>query len=106
MQNNKQEPLNNNHKPTTNKKPSREIALIIYDEFDLFWGQYPLKRGKDKALEAWAKKKPPIDDVLQALQWQKQSEQWQKNNGQFIPNPATYLNQGRWKDEPPVEELW
>ena len=39
-------------------------------------------------------------------QWQKQTEQWSKNNGQFIPNPSTYLNQGRWKDEAPVEELW
>jgi len=104
--NNKQEPLNTKHKPSTKKKPTREIALVTNDDFDLFWKAYPSKRGKDKALEAWAKKQPPITDVIQALQWQQQSEQWQKNGGQYIPNPATYLNQGRWKDEPPVEELW
>jgi hypothetical protein len=30
---------------------------------------------------------------------QKTSAQWQKDNGQYIPNPATWLNQGRWDDE-------
>jgi len=104
--NNNHKPLTTNHKPITNIKPSREIALVVSDNFDVFWNQYPLKRGKDKALEAWTKKQPPIADVIQALQWQRNSEQWQKNGGQYIPNPATYLNQGRWKDEPPVEELW
>lgn len=27
-----------------------------------------------------------------------QNEQWRKDNGQYIPNPATWLNQGRWDD--------
>ena len=39
-------------------------------------------------------------DILTALNWQKKSEQWLKDNGQFIPYPATYLNQRRWEDEP------
>ena len=30
---------------------------------------------------------------------QKLSRQWQKDGGQYIPNPATWLNQGRWEDE-------
>lgn len=101
--NNKHKPLNTKHKPSTKKKPTREIALVVDDDFDLFWKAYPSKRGKDKALESWMKKNPMIDEVLQALQWQTQSEQWKRG---YIPNPATYLNQGRWKDEPPVEELW
>jgi uncharacterized protein YdaU (DUF1376 family) len=101
--NNNHKPLNNNHKPTTNKKPSCEIALVSTDNFDVFWNAYPTKVGRDKAIESWNKKKPPIADVIQALQWQRQSEQWKKG---YIPNPTTYINQGRWKDEPPVEELW
>lgn len=87
-------------------KPSCEIALVTLDNFDVFWQQYPKKVGKDSAIKSWNKLKPDVVEVIQSLQWQKQSEQWQKNNGQFIPNPATYINQGRWKDEPPVEELW
>lgn len=92
--------------PLPAKKTSREIALVVDDDFNLFWKSYPKKSAPDAAKKSWNKLKPNVTDVLNALQWQKQSEQWQKNGGQFIPNPATYLNQGRWKDEPPVEELW
>jgi hypothetical protein len=90
-------------------KPSRAVALVneyVDDGFNQFYEAYPKKVGRDAALKSWQKVKPPIDDVIYALAWQKQSEQWHKNNGQFIPNPSTYLNQGRWKDEAPVEELW
>jgi hypothetical protein len=78
-----------------NKTIGRAEALD--DGFDEFWNFYPKKVGKDKAKTEWNKKKPKIDDVLKALNWQKESEQWDKG---FIPNPATYLSQGRWKDEP------
>jgi hypothetical protein len=91
------------------KKPSRAAALVnkyVDDGFNQFWEAYPKKVGRDAALKSWEKVKPPIDDVIYSLAWQKKTEQWSKNNGQFIPNPSTYLNQGRWKDEMPVEELW
>lgn len=91
------------------KKPSRAVALVneyVDDGFNQFWEAYPKKVGRDAALKSWEKVKPPIDDVIYSLGWQKQTEQWIKNNGQFIPNPSTYLNQGRWKDEAPIEELW
>jgi hypothetical protein len=90
-------------------KPSRAVALVneyVDDGFNQFWEAYPKKVGRDAALKSWEKVKPPIDDVIYSLAWQKQTEQWHKNNGQFIPNPSTYLNQGRWKDEAPIEELW
>jgi hypothetical protein len=92
-------------KDKTDIKPSRAVALVV-DDFDVFWKAYPKKSGTDAAKKSWNKLKPNITEVLNALQWQRKSEQWQKNGGQYIPNPATYLNQGRWKDEPPVEELW
>ena len=80
-------------------------------EFLDFWKAYPKKVGKDKALSAWNKKKPPLIEVLQALQWQTISDGWIKDNGKYIPNPATYLNDGRWQDEPPInsrlsDEQW
>lgn len=95
-------PLTINHKPLTKVKPSREVALVS-DGFDEFWSLYPKKSDKDAARKAWDKKKPPLDDVLRALEWQKQSDQWKRG---YIKNPATYLNAGSWQDEPPVEELW
>lgn len=70
------------------------------DDFDRFWDAYPKKVGKVDAKKAWVKNKPPIDDVLIALLWQSKSDQWLKDGGQYIPNPSTYINQGRWHDEP------
>jgi len=84
--------------PIQVKIAPRESA--IDDGFHEFWNFYPKKVGKDAAHKAWKKQKPNVDDVLQALTWQKESSQWFKNNGAFIPNPATYINEGRWKDEP------
>lgn len=71
----------------------------INNTFDVFWSSFPKKVGKGAAKKAWQKKKPPLDQVLAALEVQKKSKQWQKEDGQFIPNPSTWLNQERWQDE-------
>lgn len=71
-------------------------------EFDSFWKMYPRKTGKGSAWKAWEKAKPEISTVEAALRWQIRSEQWTKDGGQFIPHPATWLNQRRWEDEPPA----
>jgi hypothetical protein len=73
------------------------------EDFAIFWSEYPTKVGKDAAYASWKKKKPRLDDVMFALSWQKQSKNWTKEDGKYIPMPATYLNQGRWKDEEPIE---
>lgn len=65
-----------------------------------FWAMYPKKVGKDCALKSWNTKKPPIDKCLFTLGWQIKSADWLKENGKYIPMPATWLNQGRWNDEP------
>lgn len=70
--------------------------------FDLFWKAYPKKVGKGAAEKAWKKISKPseiLGKIVLALQWQKKSEQWTRDNGQFIPHPATYLNEKRWDDE-------
>lgn len=68
--------------------------------FNEFWTAYPRKTGKKAALKAWkaAKDKPDIQTIIAAITAQKASQQWQKDGGQFIPHPATWLNQGRWAD--------
>ena len=75
----------------------------IDDGFNIFWNMYPRKVGRAKAEIAWKKHKPNIDNVVNTLTWQKNSKQWYKQDGDFIPNPATYINQHRWKDEPTEE---
>ena len=77
------------------------------DGFDSFWKQYPKKVGKGAAKKAWAKLKPGeklVQQILGAVAEQKESLQWNKEDGQYIPHPATWLNQERWGDE--LESLY
>jgi len=67
-----------------------------------FWSKYPSKVGKGAAWKAWKKIKSPstmIDTIITAINEQAMTEKWKKDNGQYIPNPATWLNQTRWEDE-------
>jgi hypothetical protein len=70
-------------------------------EFERFWSEYPRKEGKDAAWREWLKRSPS-DDLLEAMiakvRMQRASAQWQKDGGQFIPQPRTWLHQGRWQD--------
>ena len=68
-------------------------------DFDLFWRAYPKKIGKAAAKKSFAKVKVNINTLISAVEQQKLSDQWRKDNGQYIPNPTTWLNQGRWDDE-------
>ena len=75
-------------------------------DFDRFWASYPKKVGKQAALKAFdrARKIAPVDTMLAALARQRESDQWKRDNGRYIPNPATWLNQGRWDDELATQE--
>ena len=77
----------------------------IDERFERFWNSYPRKQGKGAAEKAWKKIhiNGRYDKLLAALEFQKQSDQWRKDHGQFIPNPATWLNQRRWEDEVGIE---
>jgi uncharacterized protein YdaU (DUF1376 family) len=86
---------------TNNLITNNQLNTIVQNDFDLFWNNYPKKTGKEAARKSFNKIRPNIEVVLKALEWQKKSEQWFKNGGQFIPNPATWINQHRWNDEPP-----
>jgi len=68
--------------------------------FELFWKPYPKKVGKPAALKAFKSQhiNGELNLLLADIESKKSSDAWTKNNGQFIPNPATYLNQRRWED--------
>lgn len=85
----------------SNKEPIKENKYSIRrkNDFDLFWSSYPKKVGKKAAQKAFSHVKVPVETLLTAIERQKCSAQWSRDNGQYIPNPATWLNQGRWEDE-------
>ena len=83
----------------TDKDKETDKDNILFSEF---WNLYPKKVGKGNALKTWNRIKHPkevLDKIKIALAWQITSNQWTKEHGQYIPNPATYLNQNRWEDE-------
>ena len=67
--------------------------------FDRFWAAYPKKVGKQAAKKAFGRVKVPVETLVSAIEQQKCSRQWTRDNGDYIPNPTTWLNQGRWDDE-------
>jgi hypothetical protein len=98
--------------PTTDNPPEGEDDVDGPDEqpkksllerrFDEFWAAYPKKVGKKAAWNAWKKVKPDtelFDRIMTAIGKARVTEQWTRENGRFIPNPTTWLNQGRWDDE-------
>ena len=83
-----------NPPPTTNGTPP---------EFSQWWQAYPKKVAKDAALTAWKKRKPGkalAAEMLSAIESQCRAGHFIGRDGcEYVPNPATWLNQGRWQDE-------
>jgi hypothetical protein len=81
---------------------SEKIPSLSQKRFEEFWQAYPRKVGKGAAEKSYAKIKPDPalqNRIMTAVAVAKNSFNWRKDNGQFIPNPATWLNQRRWEDD-------
>lgn len=79
-----------------------ERALM--DAFILFWDAFPRKKGKlaaIKAFKAAAKLEEPHIIIQAARNFAHDSRHTERR---YIPHPATWLNQGRWDDEPDEEQ--
>lgn len=68
--------------------------------FDTFWEAYPRKVGKPSAGKAFARLKPD-DDLQRAMlaALTRHRDAWRGTDQRFIPHPATWLNDERWRDE-------
>jgi len=94
----------------SNKHKIRASGVNAYVErgadprFDAFWSEYPRKVGKGAAWRAWRKlgSNGPSEElfrrIMAGLRRCKTTPEWVE--GRFIPNPSTWLNQGRWDDQP------
>lgn len=100
---------------TLNQKPKEKPILKQKEKapgadsgFEFFWSAYPRKVAKEKALKSWTAlgiKRPPVADLVAAVERQKSSTQWETDGGKFIPYPATWLNGHRWDDELENDQL-
>jgi len=69
---------------------------IDSEDFLAFWEAYPRKTAKESARKAWvaATKRVPVAEIMSGLARYSFS-----SDPQFVPHPATWLNQHRWADE-------
>jgi len=88
--------INKKEKTKTNTSSSVDDGD---SSFFVFWGKYPKKVGKKQAQRSWKRlskknKALVMDDIPK-----RQDAVWKHNSKQYIPNPATYLNNERWLDD-------
>lgn len=95
------------------QEPSGELLLLPSppgrptDRFEEFWSHYPRKVDKQSAIKAWRKavKRHSADHLISEIQrW---AGLWQDAGTEktFIMHAATWLNNERWTDEPPMPRL-
>ena len=100
--NDKQTESKKKNKIKNKNKSNMLFPPISPQGFDEFWAVYPKKVGKQAALKTWSRLKPDAEltkAIVAAVEYQRSTEQWQREGGRYIPNPETWLNQGRWEDE-------
>ena len=69
------------------------------EAFEVFWQAYPKHKYKSTARAEFLKIDVPLETLMTALEAQKKLENWKKNDGQYIPAPAYWLRDERWKDD-------
>jgi hypothetical protein len=96
-------PSTGNLPPGKEEDPEEEPAETASQKrFDLFWAAYPKKVGKKAAQKAWKNAKVNadlFDKIMNAVGKARITTQWLREGGRYIPNPSTWLNEGRWDDE-------
>jgi hypothetical protein len=85
------------------RREEKDISVTgVTELFDRFYSAYPRKVGKDAARKAFAKRKPTealLAVMLAAIAKQSLAEKCARGEAQYVPHPATWLNEGRWEDE-------
>jgi len=68
------------------------------EKFNKFWSLYPRKVAKIVAERRWKKlSKKDIDEIFKI--YHEHLLRWRYKDIQYVPHPATWLNQRRWEDE-------
>lgn len=95
----------NNHDPEQTSPSTLTYLRVPYSKsFESWWEHYPRKVAKDDAFRSWKKigqkNTTTPQQIIHAIKKQVEAKHFRGKDGQdYIPNPSTWLNQGRWKDE-------
>lgn len=95
----------------------RRKAVGYFKDFDVWWESYPRKEGKEKAQEAWthagerikASKQLTTEDtiafLLERVKAYAVSPRATKSDKDKVPLASTWLNGGRYDDDPAVWKI-
>ena len=90
-----------NHQPSTinHQPPNKKTRASRASAFDEFWSLYPRKVGKQAAIRKWdhVTKRTEPEVIIAGLK--RLLPELTATERRYQPNPATWLNQGRWEDE-------
>lgn len=70
-------------------------------EFDCFWREYPVKLGRESALQLWLEQRPNLEEMLSSLRRWMASPTWTENGGRYIPQARRFLSDGYCQQSPP-----
>lgn len=90
--------LNRQRTVSSKSSPSAGTSEL----FEKFYAAYPRKVGRPGAEKAFANCEPTpeiLARMLAAIAAQAEALDWTRERLQFVPHPATWLNDQRWKDE-------
>lgn len=87
-------------------KPEEE--KIAFEWFGRFWKAYPKKQGQVEARLAWMRMRFDVQlytEIVEAVQrFRAVRRDWQTAAGRYVPMPANFLMNERWKDEVAAEQ--
>ena len=81
---------------------TRELAR----EFDQLWDAYPRPTSRPKAHLAYLiarKGGATLEQMLAALDWQRQQPSWLRDEGTYVPSLTNWLKDERWLDRRPTQ---
>ena len=95
--------VNQNPTPSTSTSTSTSSTNRVLSkdntQSEKIYNLYPKKVGKDAALKAIKKALVAVDaNTLEQIVTE-YAESQKGQDAQFIPNPSTWFNQGRWQDD-------
>ena len=73
------------------------------ENFEKFWGLYPLKLAKEEAWGVWLRKLPDTQQVCEAVRKWRNSRQWNQQGNRFVPRADNFLEQEYYLQAPEVE---
>lgn len=93
------------HPNNTNKQYNNNTISVL-DGFEEFWNAVPRKVARKAAEKAYQKALMETDKetIMEGIKGYARSVKAKETKPEYIVHPATWLNQGRYDDEPVAEE--